>query len=299
MKPFRPMLAATVKDIQTLSYPKLASPKLDGVRAIIRDGVVVSRNLKPIPNLHVQRLFSKFEGLDGELVLGPPVGETFLRTLSAVKRVEGAPDVTFWIFDRVPFDGADWRFHQRLEQVERALKKARVDTSVAAKVPHYHVKDHHELAQLEKAWLAFGYEGVMLRDPDGLYKFGRSTPEEEGLLKLKQFEDAEAKIVGFEELMHNANEVTINELGAKARSSHKAGMRGRGTLGALIVVGINGPFKGVRFNIGSGFDDATRDEIWANRSKWFHQIVKYKYFRVGSKNAPRFPIYLGPRPNGF
>ena len=300
MTDFKPMLAATVKDREALRFPLLASPKLDGVRAIVRDGVVLSRNLKPIPNDHVQRTFSKLEGLDGELILGPPnAKDVFLRTVSAVKRTEGRPEVAFWAFDRVPFDGADWRFHQRLEQVERTLKKVRLSTDLAAKVPHYQIGGAVELQHLEDGWLAFGYEGVILRDPSGLYKHGRSTLKEHGLLKLKQFEDAEAKIIGFEELMHNANEATTNELGAKSRSSHKAGLVGRGTLGALMVVGVNGTYKGVEFKIGTGFDAAARDEIWGNRAKWFHQVIKYKYFAKGAKDAPRFPVYLGPRPGGL
>ena len=68
---FKPMLAATVSD-EPLSYPLLASVKLDGVRALVVDGVVMGRSLKPIPNKHVQRLFghTQLNGLDGELIVG-------------------------------------------------------------------------------------------------------------------------------------------------------------------------------------------------------------------------------------
>ena len=41
------MLAATVDSVEQLRYPLLGSPKLDGVRAIVIDGVVYSRNMKP------------------------------------------------------------------------------------------------------------------------------------------------------------------------------------------------------------------------------------------------------------
>ena len=39
-----PMLAATVKSVADLRFPLLASPKLDGVRAYVKNGVVWSRS---------------------------------------------------------------------------------------------------------------------------------------------------------------------------------------------------------------------------------------------------------------
>jgi len=298
---FKPMLAATVKDPAALTFPLLASPKLDGVRALVRGGVVLSRNLKPIPNQHVQRTLGHLEGLDGELILGPPQAkDVFNQTVGVVKRVDGAPEVTFWVFDRVPTAGEpDWRFTQRFEQAQAALEKKRVAPAVATWVPHYLVTSPLELQQFEEGWVQFGYEGMMLRDPAGRYKHGRSTLKEQGLLKLKRFEDAEAVVIGFEELMHNANEATTNELGAKARSSKKTGLVGRDTLGALVVKGLNGRFKGVVFKLGTGFDALTRQAIWRNQPVWLGQVVKYKFFDIGAKDAPRFPVYLGPRPDGL
>jgi len=135
----------------------------------------------------------------------------------------------------------------------------------------------------------------MLRKPDGKYKHGRSTAKEQILMKLKRFEDAEAKILGFEEQMHNGNEATTDKLGAKVRSAKKSGMTGKNTLGALQVVGVNGEFKNAGFNIGSGFNDELRAKIWKSQDLFKGQIVKYKYFSNGSKDAPRFPVFLGFR----
>ena len=59
MKEFKPMLSASVEDVKTLRLPLLGSPKLDGIRAMVRDGVLVSRNMKPIPNVWTQRLLGK------------------------------------------------------------------------------------------------------------------------------------------------------------------------------------------------------------------------------------------------
>jgi DNA ligase-1 len=67
-------------------------------------------------------------------------------------------------------------------------------------------------------------------------------------------------------------------------------------MGKLLVRGINGEFKGVEFKIGSGFTDAHRILLW-NQPKiaMIGSIVKYKYFKVGCKDKPRQPIYLGFR----
>jgi len=51
----------------------------------------------------------------------------------------------------------------------------------------------------------------------------------------------------------------------------------------------------VRFNVGSGFDAATRAAIWAARAGWEGRLVMFKFFPIGSKEAPRFPIFLGER----
>ena len=57
---FKPMLAGKA-DLDNIKFPVMASPKLDGVRVIVHDGVVYSRNFKRIPNDHVQALFGRKE----------------------------------------------------------------------------------------------------------------------------------------------------------------------------------------------------------------------------------------------
>ena len=66
---------------------------------------------------------------------------------------------------------------------------------------------------------------------------------------------------------------------------------GADTLGSLTV-----QKDGIVFNIGSGFNDEQRKEIWENRDKYIGKLAKYKCFDVQSGyDAPRFPIFLGWR----
>ena len=289
---FKPMLAATVDNVSKLQFPLLASVKLDGVRAIVCNGVLVSRNLKPIPNKHAQQLFGRaeLEGLDGELIVGKAGDpDVFRRTSSGVMSIEGQPDVCFHVFDCV--NKPELPFIARWEHARHTSGKS----SKVVVVPQAMISIHRQLNEFEVTALGNGYEGVMLRTADAPYKYGRGTAKAQDLMKLKQFEDAEAKILGFEEQMHNSNEATTNALGAKERSSKKSGMIGKDTLGALQVVGINGTYKNVKFNIGSGFNDAERSAIWTGRELWLGKTIKFKYFPLGSKDAPRFPVFVGSR----
>jgi DNA ligase-1 len=153
------------------------------------------------------------------------------------------------------------------------------------------VYNAEELAVYEEKAVAVGYEGVMVRSLSGEYKHGRSTAKQGILGKVKRFSDYEAVVIGFEEKMHNTNDAKTNELGRTQRSTAKEGLVGANTLGSLTV-----EKDGVIFNVGSGFNDAQRKEIWEHQSKYLGSLVKYKCFDVQSGyEAPRFPIFLGFR----
>lgn len=291
---FKPMLAATLTEGATPKFPALISPKLDGIRAMVIGGIVVSRNLKPIPNQYVQELFAneRYNGLDGELIVGHPTDkDCFRSTTSGVMRQGGEPNVRFYGFDNflisAPFD-------ERLEHVATA---AHVNERIIM-VPHDEIADMAALDKWEQHYLTQGYEGAMLRHPQGPYKYGRSTEREGWLIKVKRFADDEAMIIGFDEQMHNGNELTRDNLGRAKRTSHKENKTAKGTLGALKVVGITGPYKGVEFDIGTGFDDSERQFIWGDQAQFRNKVVKFKYFPTGSKDKPRFPTYLGLRDAG-
>lgn len=288
---FKPMLASAT-DGTSLRYPLLASPKLDGVRCLIIDGVAMSRSLKPIPNKHVQKLFGRKElnGLDGELIIGEPTHEDCYRTtVSGVMSVEGEPKIQYFIFDDLRHPAG---FHERLKHAAERLRLLPAGGGRLKLVGHEILSSDIQLQALEEAYVSQGYEGIMLRDPQGPYKRGRSTLKEGWLRKLKRFEDGEAEILGFQEQMHNANEAETGELGQTKRSHKKAGMVATGTLGALLVSDTK---TGVEFSIGTGFSARDRDDFWKARTTLKGRLVKYKFQPTGVKTAPRFPVFLGFR----
>lgn len=284
MSTFRPLLAHTIEDTGTIKYPCIVSPKLDGIRCIIINGVAMSRSLKPIRNEYVQKCIGnrEYDGLDGELIVGNMFDAACYRnTSSGVMSKDGEPDFIFHIFDRVDMDAG---FEQRLDSLPYNKPFMKI-------VPHLIALNEDHLLRLESEFLAKGAEGVMVRDQDGRYKHGRSTVKEGILGKLKRFTDAEYEVVGFQERMHNGNEATVNALGHTERSSHKENKVGRGDLGALVCRTADG----LEFNVGTGFDDELRRWIWGNRENLHGKLVKVKHFDYGTKDKVRFPIFIGFR----
>lgn len=283
---FKPMLA-TDAELDKLRFPLLASPKLDGIRAVVRDGVVYSRSNKPIPNKYVQEKFKHLNTLDGELIVGHPTSKSVYRDTTSNVMAHDKRDfpVTFYVFDCIRDLRAEYTCRQRW--LAEACENTYAHVNVLEQTL---IHDLDALLVYEEACLELGYEGLILRSPDAPYKCGRSTVREGYLLKLKRFMDAEAVVIGFEERMHNGNEATTNELGRTKRSSHKAGKTGRGDLGALVVRAGD-----VEFNIGTGFSDDERDAIWKAQGEYLGRIAKFKYFPVGVKEAPRHPVFLGWR----
>jgi DNA ligase-1 len=283
----RPLLAATLEDVNTLRFPVLATPKLDGIRVLKVDGKAVTRKFKPVPNTYIREMLEKYlpDGVDGE-VMTPG---TFNDIQSKVMSFDGEPQFSFYMFDYVK-DDLGKPYSERVSDMHNAIKTKPTFEVIALKPVKIHSVE--ELLAFEKECLRQGYEGVMIRQPDSKYKCGRSTPKEQILMKLKRFLDAEAIVVGFEEKMHNENIQEKDEFGLAKRSSKKDGLVPANTLGALIVEDQK---TKVRFGIGSGFDDAFKKEVWDNRDAYINKLVKYKYQSVGAKDAPRFPVFLGFR----
>lgn len=284
----KPMLAAKLEHVEAVRFPVLASPKLDGVRCLIIQGKAVSRTLKPIPNLVVQDILAGLPPMDGELIVSQPRGEgVFNRTSSGVMSRDGIPKFSYWVFDALT--NTPMSFVERL-----ALAKSYANScgNNVKHVAHKLLNNVEELLDYEAKMLLAGYEGIMLRDPDGPYKHGRSTAKEGWLVKLKRFEDSEATILGFNELERNHNEQERDNLGHAKRSSKQSGKQAADTLGSLSVQDVA---TGQCFNIGSGFSEAQRNEIWRSRGSLLGKLVKYRYQPVGVKDAPRFPTFLGFR----
>ena len=231
------------------------SEKLDGVRAYFDGRRFLSRqgNVYHAPDWFLAGLPPV--PLDGELWLGR---KKFQRAVSIVRRQDQTDlwqEIAFLVFDAPALAEP---FEQRLRFLADLLQQQRPPF---ARV-HEHVRCRgrahleEELARVEAA----GGEGLMLREPGSHYVVGRSPT----LLKVKRFQDAEARVVG-----------------------HQPGAgRHRGRLGALLAELANG----VRFAVGTGLSDAERASPPPVGS-----VITFRYQELTEAGVPRFPSYIGLR----
>lgn len=280
----KPMLAGSF-DPAKAKFPYIATPKIDGIRFLMVGGVAMSRTFKPIRNTYIQTLLSTHlpDGVDGELTSG----DTFQSSTSAIMKIKGEPSFKVWIFDYVDPDKDEIDpFYLRM--INMPSISAPFDLEILSGT---RVESFEDLAQYEQGCLDAGYEGAMIRDPDGTYKFGRSTVRENILLKLKRFVDDEAELIDIEEKTSNQNPQEKDAFGYAKRSASMEGLVPMGTAGTLIVRDK----QGRELRIGSGLNDELRQDIWDNKAKYLGSWVKYKYFPQGVKELPRHPVFLGFR----
>ncbi len=161
-------------------FPCVASPKFDGIRAIVSGGVVLSRSGRPIPSADVQSAFAHLEGYDGELIAGDPgAADVFARSTGAAMSRDGT-GCGFHVFDHQ--SGGDF-----FERSARLHAGGRVQI-----VRQVEVQTAADLEPFEADCVAAGFEGVMIRDPATPYIEGRTR----ALQKLKRFGDSEAVCTG-------------------------------------------------------------------------------------------------------
>ena len=300
------MLASPV-DLEKLRFPVIVSPKLDGIRALITPEGPKTRMLKDIPNEYIRKTLSDpwLTGLDGEILTytekidqDSPSGITekvddFNTIQGNVMRHDGQPRFKFVIFDDFTND--------RQPYSERWLKTFnRAYPHFVHVLPSFWVDDLNELHKYEERFVSQGYEGMMIRDPRGTYKFGRATSNSQELLKMKRFFDSEATVVGFSERMSNYNTAVRNEVGNLKRSKAQEGLVGSNMLGTLIVrfwikPSKTAPYVHKEFEIGTGFTDSQRHQLWRERRSLIGKTVTFKYQEISKYGVPRFPVFLGFR----
>lgn len=232
------------------------SEKLDGVRAIWRDGAFYSRNGNAFHAPDWFRAQMPSVALDGELFVGRG---RFDETVSIVRSHSGErwDQVTYQVFDLYPEtpEDAALTFEQRVSTLQLALP-----TRHCARLIHIPCVGVAHLTACVDHIVGNGGEGVMLRAPGSLYEKKRSST----LLKVKRFHDAEATVTG-----------------------HVAG-KGKhlGRLGALDCV----TDEGVAFQLGTGLSDAQREAPPTIGTR-----VTFRFQELTKDRVPRFPVFVAAR----
>jgi len=294
---FKPLLAPNKDPLsyetyfEELRYPLLCSPKYDGIRCIIKNGFAYSRSGKILPSYQVQDEFGKYEHFDGELIVGSPTDlDVYNRTQSHIMSREKPAEIFFWVFDYTHPNYLNRPYIERYDEIMNIEIETLHEKNFKG-VPSTMVTTLEDLLKYENECLKAGFEGIMMRDPYAPYKNGRGTFKEGIIYKLKRFQDAEATIIGFKELMLNENTLGVDELGYAKRSTSKEGLVPGNTLGAFVV-----EFENQILDIAPGvLTHEDRKAIWEDQEFFLNKILKFRFFAHGVKDKPRFPRYIGFR----
>lgn len=305
----KPMLAETW-DVSKLKFPVLAMPKIDGVRGLNMLGKLTGRSLKPFKNKHVTGLFSHsiLLGLDGEFAAEKATHPDLCRmTTSALGTITGMPYLLWHLFDYVTAETANLPYWQRLRMLGNRVGELHITVPHIAQ--HLRTVSYEEFATLEGLMqfhernMELGYEGTILRDPNGVHKNGRSTVLEGGYLRIKDFADAEAVVTALHEGETNNNEAQINELGNTFRTSHQENKSANGLVGTLsvkllapIAAGDKVFEAGETILIAAGkMTSEERAFYLLHPGEIVGKVVKFQYFPHGVKDKLRFPTFQSIR----
>lgn len=302
-KKFRPFLA-TDWDSAKQKYPVGIMPKIDGVRGMKPFGELVGRSLKSFANKQVAKVFGSpiYDGMDGELAVGDETDFDLCRkTSSATSKIEGEYVWTWHVFDLCEPNVAHLPYKERYDMLKKYVDECHANGELmdVKVVPLYVVNNEQELLEWENIWLDMGYEGVIIRDLEAKYKWGRSTQREGGYLRIKRFTDGEGEIIRIIEGCTNANEAQINELGQTFRSSHQENMIPNGMVGSFDVRVLTVPEGledlievGQEMRVGAGrLTHEERKYYFEHPDEFIGKISKWKFFAHGMKDKLRIPTH--------
>jgi DNA ligase-1 len=257
-------------------------------------GQALSRNLKPFKNKHVQALFQLVpNGLDGELIVGAPNrGHVLNRTQSGIMSIDGVPEFTYWVFDSFTAAGG---FGSRISAAaDLVASLAYLDSAISVRmVEQVTIFSIEEFYEMERKYLADGYEGIMIRGPHGFYKFGRATHSDQLLWKFKRFTDGEATVVGIREGVMNNNEATRDATGKLVRASHQENKTPNGMVGTILA---RCHTTNTTIEVSPGrLTHEMRKFYFEHPERFIDTIIKIKWFDYGKLDAPRFCTFQAVR----
>jgi DNA ligase-1 len=294
MKTFKPMLAPNEKvELKDMKFPLLVSYKLDGIRCIFKDGQMYSRALKQFPNIQLRKRFeylaklSKEKNiiLDGELL----AKSLTFNELSGITRQldkELPEDLFFYCFDAIKNENFNQLFTDRINNYTSDFGSTIPYVKILQQNLVFNISTINTLYEQALDW---GCDGLILRDPNGRYKFGRGTVKEGLIYKMKPFQTFDAKIIrviqGTE--VREGAEKKINELGMSVTSKKKDDRILINRACDFVVL-----YEEKELKVSIAMTNEEKEEVWKNKDKYIGRWIEYKGMLVGSKDLPRHPGFI-------
>ena len=258
-------------------YPAFIQPKLDGVRCLFTAKGAFSRANNRFMNVeHIEQALKPFFAknptaiLDGELY-NHGLKDDFEKIISLVKKkkptdndkAEAAQLVQYHMYDVASMTIATY-----VDRNLFLLKEPSFRSHSCLQVTKTQLATDFDDAQRFHANnLKLGYEGSIYRTPSGKYKGTRSWD----LMKFKDFHDAEAHIIGYEE--------------GKGKRE--------GTLGKFIMQDDDGNEFGCP--PGKGYDYKALTNMLNNIHDYIGQYATFTYFERTKAGSYRHPHYKAIR----
>lgn len=295
-----------------LSFPIMASYKLDGFRCIFYEEQQRTASLKPFNNIHINEKFKPIVNyleremqyrplFDGELI-APSLPFNVFSGIFRSDEMILPEDTKFYMFDGVYCNNFDEPFSDRQWYVDKAYK-AFPDLIIPVEQKLLHSPDevvsYYEEA-LSKTHIYQGEEhfmcdGLILRNPDGRYKKGRATYRESLMFKLKPYQSFDAKIISVVEgtNVDKKADKKINEMGYSETSRKKNDRIPGGWASGFVVLHENQ--QELIVSIKATLEQ--KKEIWQHQEQYIDKYVEYKGLMVGAKDLPRHPTMIRMRPD--
>jgi DNA ligase-1 len=283
-----PMLAKKWSD-KHAKFPAMVQRKYDGNRMTARrvngEWVFMSRQGREFSMPHIAEALDEFT-IEGEVVLDGEIychGKTLQQIVSLVKRYRAeSVALQYVVYDYICLD--DTRDHtnmQRQALLQDAIPFNDTGPSSGADSPvvvaqTFMVTSYDEAIQLQGRFLGEGYEGAILRNLDGLYRFAYRSND---LLKLKVWEDAEFQV---------ADVVDKKLPGLAIFVCWKHGCEGE-------PVVLKGPNKNAFEVVKKGGHESRRVDF-QNREYLLGQALNVRYAFLTKDGVPFHPVATAIRP---
>lgn len=264
----KPMLAQPMDKVKPDEIDWLrayAQPKLDGHRAMFKDGTLYSRQGKVIDLPHITNAIAEAGidhlHLDGELYIH---GKSLQEIGSLVKRKqEGTEDLVYHIYDVVTED----KWLKRISPVIDAFDKLGGEPSGLVLLRCRKVETFEDLQAYHQMNLERSFEGTMLRWGSAGYQDGKRSKH---LLKLKNFQDAEFTIVSVNRgVPYIKNEVQYE-----------------------VPVWVCDAGNGETFTCTAQGDMYEKNALWLTRADHVGKQLTVKFHYLSKDGIPQLPVAL-------
>lgn len=186
--PMLPMLANKYSP-KSAKFPYFLQPKYDGQRCIYDSSTKTlfsrtGQRIVSLPSLLQILVSSDFPSVDGELYCHGRSLQDILSTTRQTVNITDDDTINYVIYD-IPNSSMSQK-----ERIKYLLSLAQNPLTPSPRIsyaPVHLVYSHGEVVYLHEKYVDHGYEGVMLRYPNGTYRFGTRSSF---LLKYKtEFDD--------------------------------------------------------------------------------------------------------------